>query len=180
MLFRSKALDGDVRRGQSVFLGQKAACYNCHKIGYRGGEVGPDLTSISKARTERDLLEAIVYPSASFVRSYEPVIVRLKDDTEVSGILRSESDKELVVVPGPGAEQRIPRADVAEVRPGTVSLMPAGLIDSLLPEERLDLFRFLAQLGKPGEFDAARGGVARLWKLYLITSGNQQIGRAHV
>ena len=58
--------------------------------------------------------------------------------------------------------------------------MPAGLLDSLLPEERLDLFRFLAQLGKPGEFDAARGGVARLWKLYLITSGNQHLGSERV
>ena len=124
-------------------MGQKAACYNCHKIGYRGGEVGPDLTAISKARSERDLLESIVYPSASFVRSYEPVIVRLKDDTEVAGILRSESDKDLVVVPGPGAEQRIPRADVAEVRPGTVSLMPAGLETQITRQELADLLAFL-------------------------------------
>ncbi len=138
-----KPLAGDVRRGQAVFLGSKAACYNCHKIGYRGGEVGPDLTSISKARTERDLLESIVYPNASFVRSYEPVVVRLKDDTEVAGILRSESDKELVVVPGPGAEQRIPRADVAEVRPGTVSLMPAGLETQISRQELADLLAFL-------------------------------------
>lgn len=143
LLAELKALSGDVRRGQAVFLGQKAACYNCHKIGYRGGEVGPSLTSISQARTERDLLESIVYPSASFVRSYEPVLVRLKDDTEVAGILRSESDKDLVVVSGPGAEQRIPRADVAEVRPGTVSLMPAGLDAQISRQELADLLAFL-------------------------------------
>ena len=143
LLAELKSHEGDIRRGQAVFMGQKAACYNCHKIGYRGGEVGPDLTSISKARSERDLLESIVYPSASFVRSYEPVIVRLKDDTEVAGILRSESDKDLVVVPGPGAEQRIPRADVAEVRPGTVSLMPAGLETQITRQELADLLAFL-------------------------------------
>jgi putative heme-binding domain-containing protein len=143
LLAELKALSGDVRRGQAVFLGQKAACYTCHKIGYRGGEVGPSLTSISQARTERDLLESIVYPSASFVRSYEPVLVLLKDDTEVAGILRSESDKDLVVVSGPGAEQRIPRADVAEVRPGTVSLMPAGLDAQISRQELADLLAFL-------------------------------------
>src|SRR6185436_3502006 len=65
--------DGDIRRGQSVFNSPKAACSTCHTMGYQGGKVGPDLTSIGTVRTERDLLESIVYPSASFVRSYEPI-----------------------------------------------------------------------------------------------------------
>src|SRR6185503_1262890 len=56
------------------------------------------------------------------------------------------------------------------------SLMPAGLIDALVPEERLDLISFLAQLGKPGAYDAAKGGVARAWKLYLVLSPNQHLG----
>ena len=33
--------------------------------------------------------------------------------------------------------------------------MPAGLVDILTETERLDLFRFLAELGKPGPFDAS-------------------------
>ena len=60
---------GDVRRGQAVFNSAKTACITCHSMGYLGGKVGPDLTSIGQARTERDLLESVVYPSASFVRS---------------------------------------------------------------------------------------------------------------
>jgi len=39
-------------------------------------------------RNERDLLEAIVYPSASFVRSYEPMIVATKAGEEFSGVLK--------------------------------------------------------------------------------------------
>jgi hypothetical protein len=54
--------------------------------------------------------------------------------------------------------------------------MPAGLIDTLLPEERNDLIAFLAQLGKPGEYDASQGGVARFWRVYTVTSGNEPIG----
>ena len=54
--------------------------------------------------------------------------------------------------------------------------MPAGLIDTLVPEERLDLIKFLSQLGKAGDFDAAKGGVARSWKLYLILSANEHLG----
>jgi putative membrane-bound dehydrogenase-like protein len=143
LLGELKALSGDVRRGQAVFLGQKAACYNCHKIGYRGGLVGPDLTRIGEARSERDLLESIVYPSSSFVRSYEPVVVTLRDGTDVSGILRSETDRELVVVSGPEAEQKIARSDVASLRPGTVSLMPAGLDTQVSKQELADLLAFL-------------------------------------
>ena len=36
------------------------ACTLCHKIGYRGGQLGPDLTSIGRIRSERDLLEAVL------------------------------------------------------------------------------------------------------------------------
>ena len=69
---------GDIRRGQAVFNGTKAACASCHAVGYVGGKVGPDLTRIGSIRTERDLLESIVFPSVSFVRGYEPVVVTTK------------------------------------------------------------------------------------------------------
>lgn len=143
LLGELKSVSGDIRRGQALFLGPKASCYTCHKIGYRGGLVGPDLTRIGEARSERDLLESIVYPSASFVRSYESVVVTTKDGTDIQGILRSETDRELVIVSGPGAEQRIPRSEVASQRPATVSLMPAGLDAQLSRQELADLLAFL-------------------------------------
>ena len=31
--------------------------------------------------------------------------------------------------------------------------------------ERIDLFRFLSELGKPGAFDATKGNVARVWRV---------------
>ena len=67
---------GDVGRGQAVFNSEKAACYGCHAIGYMGGRIGPDLTRIGQVRSERDLLEAVVFPNASFARGYEPVVIR--------------------------------------------------------------------------------------------------------
>ncbi|HEX7447236.1 MAG TPA: PVC-type heme-binding CxxCH protein, partial [Pirellulales bacterium] len=56
---------GELRRGQAVFNSTKAACVSCHTIGYLGGKLGPDLTRIGQVRTRRDLLESIVFPSAS-------------------------------------------------------------------------------------------------------------------
>src|SRR5207237_9423065 len=88
---------GDVRRGQAVFQSPKAACSSCHAIGYLGGSVGPDLTHIGKIRSDRDLLESIVFPSASFVRSYEPVVLATKDGKFINGLIRRESAEEMVL-----------------------------------------------------------------------------------
>jgi putative membrane-bound dehydrogenase-like protein len=134
---------GDVRRGQAIFNSPKAACSTCHAMGYLGGRVGPDLTSIGQVRTERDLLESIVYPSASFVRSYEPYIVKTKSEEEYSGVLKKDAPDEVILVTGPTAEARVARADIAEMRPGTVSVMPGGLEQQLSRQELSDLVAFL-------------------------------------
>jgi putative heme-binding domain-containing protein len=138
-----KLKGGDIRRGQAIFNSDRAACASCHAIGYLGGTLGPDLTRIGQVRTERDLLEAIVYPSASFVRSYEPVIVATRAGEDHSGVLRRDAPEEVVLATGPGAEVRIARGDIAEMRPGRLSVMPQGLDEQLSLQEMADLLAFL-------------------------------------
>ena len=135
--------DGDARRGHALFKSQKSACATCHAIGYLGGKLGPDLTRIGQVRTEMDLLESIIYPSASFVRSYEPFTVAVKDGEDVTGIVRKDAPDEVVLANGPETEARIARADVVEMRPGKVSLMPDGLEQALTRQELADLLAFL-------------------------------------
>jgi putative heme-binding domain-containing protein len=120
---------GDVRSGQEVFNGKKAVCSACHAIGYLGGNIGPDLTRIGQIRARRDLLESIVFPSASFVRSYEPVVITTTDGKTISGVVRADGPTELLVATGPNQCAHVPRGDVEGVQPGTVSVMPAGLAD---------------------------------------------------
>ncbi len=140
------ALKGDIRRGQLVFTSSKTACVTCHEIGYVGGHLGPSLSGIGKVRTERDLLEAVVYPSASFVRSYEPMMVLVKSGDAFSGILRKDAPNEVVLATGPETETRIARADIAEMRPGMLSVMPQGLDTQLSPQELADLVTFLKSM----------------------------------
>ncbi|MGI8964817.1 MAG: hypothetical protein ACR2H1_01880, partial [Limisphaerales bacterium] len=92
---------------------------------------------------ERDLLEALVYPSASFVRSYEPMSVTTTAGDDYSGVLKKDGADEIVLVTGPNAEVKIPRKDISEMRPGTVSTMPAGLDEQLEKQELADLMAFL-------------------------------------
>ena len=143
LLVELKSFPGDIRRGQAVFNSAKAACVACHKLGYLGGNVGPDLTSLGAARTERDLLESIVYPSASFVRSFEPMIVSTKSGEELSGVLKKDAADEIVLATGPGIEVRLARNDIVEMRPGTVSIMPQGWDEQLSRQELSDLITFL-------------------------------------
>lgn len=143
LLAELQQLHGDVRRGQALFNSPQAACSACHRLGYLGGDLGPDLTSIGTIRTERDLLEAVVFPSASFVRSYEPwLAVDARGETH-SGVLRRESADEVVLGVGPGADVRIPRSELAEWTPSTVSTMPSGLDEQLTRQELADLLAFL-------------------------------------
>jgi putative membrane-bound dehydrogenase-like protein len=134
---------GDVRRGQAVFHGQKAACSSCHSVAYVGGKLGPDLTKIGSIRTDRDLLESIVFPSASFVRSYEPFVVTTKTGKQVNGLIRKDAPDEIVIATGADQEVHVPRAEVDEVQPSTVSVMPAGLDQQLSKQELADLIAYL-------------------------------------
>ena len=135
---------GDIRRGQAVFNSSKNACVACHTIGYLGGKVGPDLTRIGQIRTERDLLEAIVFPSSSFVRGYEPVVIRTKSGKSHNGVIRQDSTKtEIVLATGVNQEVRIPRSEIDDIRPSQVSVMPSGLDQQLTPRELADLVAFL-------------------------------------
>jgi putative membrane-bound dehydrogenase-like protein len=134
---------GDIRRGQAVFNSATTACSSCHTIGYMGGKLGPDLTRIGQIRTERDLLESIVFPNASFVRSYESVLVKTKSGEMHNGVLRKEDNDEVLLATDARTEVRIARNEIAEMRPGTVSVMPSGLDEQLTQRELSDLLAFL-------------------------------------
>jgi putative membrane-bound dehydrogenase-like protein len=134
---------GDIRRGQEIFNSAKAACFSCHAIGYMGGRIGPDLTRIGQIRSERDLLEAVLFPNASFARGYEPVSVTTTSGDVHGGVLRGDLRDEVVLGTGAGEEIRIPRQRIKDIQPGTVSLMPAGLDQQLTRQELADLLAFL-------------------------------------
>jgi putative membrane-bound dehydrogenase-like protein len=133
---------GDIGRGRRIFFGEKVACYNCHTIGKQGGHVGPDLTAVGAIRSGHDILEAIVFPSASFVPGFE--IYNVETKTEVySGVRGEDNADAITLVTGPNAEVRIPRKQVVSIKPSNISLMPEGLDESLTRTEFIDLLAFL-------------------------------------
>ena len=90
-------------------------------------------------------MEAIVFPSASFVRSYEPFVLETKSGGVRNGVLLSRSEDEVVLATGAETKLRVSRADIADLRPGTVSIMPSGLDQQLSNHELADLLAFLKE-----------------------------------
>jgi putative heme-binding domain-containing protein len=133
------------------------------------------MTSIGASAPPDYLVESLLYPSAKIKEGYHSVLIATRDGQEQSGMIARESATEVVLRDATNREVSIPLQTIVR-RTSIGSLMPAGLIDGLVPEERLDLIKFLSQLGKPGDYDAGKGGVARVWKLYLVLSTNEHLG----
>ncbi len=137
---------GDASRGQAVFYSEKAVCGVCHRVQMRGGQVGPDLSQIGRIRTERDLLEAILYPSASLARDFESYTVATKDGESVSGVIQKETPEAIQLAGPTGQPTMIPRNTVASVTPSALSIMPQGLEQALSAQELKDLVAYLRSL----------------------------------
>ena len=168
---------GDPHRGESLYRRKDLACMSCHAIGGVGAKVGPDMTSIGASAPMDYLVESVLLPNAKIKEGYHSVVVTAKDGTEYTGTLARETPQELVLRLASGAEQSVAKADIEKREQGTLSIMPGGLLDPLNEQEQLDLFAFLSRLGKPGDFDAAQGGVARLWRIGQTVHTDAQAGQ---
>ena len=133
----------DIRSGQAIFHGAKASCSACHAAGYLGGDIGPGLMRIGKIRSERDLLESILFPSASFVQNFEPVTIATNEGRIYNGIVRDETADSIVLQLDAQRRVTIPVDEIEVRREGTVSIMPAGLDKQFTIQELADLVAFL-------------------------------------
>jgi putative heme-binding domain-containing protein len=105
--------------------------------------MGPDLTQIGRIRQPRDLLEAILFPNASFARGYETTVIETGAGA-IMGVVKGESAEGLVVVDVAGQEKTIPHQEIIGQTPLSTSLMPAGLEQAFSEQQLLDLVAWLA------------------------------------
>lgn len=138
---------GDIDTGRRLFFG-KSLCSTCHAVGGNGSRFGPDLTSIGDIRSRHDIVEAILFPSASFAREYDTYRVRTAAAVH-TGIVKDQLTDAVVVEVGPESAIRVPRGEVIAVEPLSVSMMPPGLDQMLSPTELADLVAFLESLPDP-------------------------------
>jgi putative heme-binding domain-containing protein len=171
---------GDPVRGEAIYRRKDLSCVPCHAIGGSGGKVGPDMTSIGASAPIDYLVESVWFPNKKIKEGYHAVSVETKDGEEYSGVLVLDGNQQIILRDATGKEITIAKNNVADRRIGTLSLMPAGLIDNLTPQERIDLFRFLSELGKPGPFDATKGNIARTWRIRTGAHTDEQVGEDRI
>ncbi|MFM9170503.1 MAG: family 16 glycoside hydrolase [Phycisphaerales bacterium] len=140
----------DLARGARVFA--ETTCVRCHRFDGQGGATGPDLTGVGGRFTRRDLLRAILEPSADVSDQYrDSAIVRTDGDTVIGRIVGQDAESITVGVDPYGpATVRIPRADVASIEPVPTSSMPGGLLGARTRAEILDLLAYLEAGGRGG------------------------------
>lgn len=145
----SSLKEGDPKRGAEVFFSEKAKCSTCHQVGGRGGKVGPDLSMIGANRSGPDLLESIIFPSATIVRDYESYSIATEDGQVLTGLIARETEDTLYLQQANGEIVEVPRSQIEEMAPGTTSIMPAGLEQVLTRQELADVVAYLQSLNQP-------------------------------
>lgn len=143
-----RVADADAQRGREVFFAEKSKCATCHRVGEQGGLVGPDLTTIGRNRSQNDLLESILFPSASIVRQYESQTLMTDAGQVYTGIIARETSDTVYLQQQTGDPIAIARDEIEQIVPSTVSIMPKGLDASLGEQELADLVAWLTTLGK--------------------------------
>ncbi len=137
---------GDPVAGRVVF---KKLCAQCHKMYGEGAEVGPDITRNGRASFEQ-LLSNVFDPSLVIGSAYQGLTVVTKDGKAISGLPAEDSAQRVVLKVQGDKQEIIARADIEEVVPSKLSLMPEGIEKQLQPQELRDLFAYIS-LDKPPE-----------------------------
>ena len=116
-------------------------CAGCHMLYGRGGRLGPDLTG--SGRTNLDyLLDNIVDPSSVVSTDYRMNVIELKDGRVLSGMI-SGQDRNSLTLRMPGSEILVSKSDIKKKQVLNTSIMPAGLLDNIGPDERRNLIGYL-------------------------------------
>ncbi|MEQ1862489.1 MAG: HEAT repeat domain-containing protein [Chthoniobacteraceae bacterium] len=156
--------NGDPVAGEEVYRRAGLACTVCHSIGGAGGKVGPELGTIGASAPLDYIIESMLAPGAKVKEGYNAVSLVQKDGNVSMGVIVRESAADIMIRTATGQEQTIAK-ELVKSKDNLGSIMPLGLVEQLKPREKLNLYAFLAQLGKQGVYDASRGHIARTWWL---------------
>ena len=130
---------GNPYAGESTYMQR---CASCHRLFFKGGNIGPELT-----RYQRDnlgtLLLSIVHPNAEIREGYQYITIETHDGRSLAGF-QVDRDNQVTVLRGlDGQDLTLTAREIKEVQPMGRSLMPEGLLSDLSPQQLRDFFAYL-------------------------------------
>ena len=143
---------GDPVCGKTIFA--TARCVVCHGTEGTGGLNGPDLTSLARPFSPRDILTSIIEPSRVIDKKYAAETLILANGLARTGRVVSGDDRssDLEIVTSflePTKTMKITKSDVVQRQTSPVSAMPSGLLDYFSKDEIVDLIAYLLANQKP-------------------------------
>ncbi len=139
-------LPGNAARGARIYR-SRGGCSDCHRIGGRGGRLGPDLSDIGWMRSPPHLEAALRSPSAVIRPNYRAVRIVTKGGSTLQGLLRNEDTYSIQILDENENLRAFMKADLESIEKPEESLMPAfdGFFTS---REIQDLVAYLYSLRK--------------------------------
>jgi len=128
-------------RGKAAY--KAAQCARCHRFKSEGEGVGHDLTGVGNRFSAHDLLESVVLPSKVVSDQYASKTVVTTKGRTITGLVAQQADGGVEVMQSNFQRVQIPKAEIEEIVPTTISTMPEGLISILTKDEVLDLVAYL-------------------------------------
>jgi putative heme-binding domain-containing protein len=142
-------LKGDPTRGAAVFRRETVGCFKCHQINGQGTDFGPNLSEIGTKLARTAIYESILDPSAGIAFGYEAWDIELKNGDDAVGLIVSETTDELALKAVGGIVTRYKKSDIARRTKQKLSIMPAGLEQTMSKDDLVDLVEYLSSLKKP-------------------------------
>jgi len=155
--------EGDVARGAKLFADEtRLACAKCHSVDGTASKAGPDLFAVGDKFGRRDLVEAVLLPSASIAPGYGTVVVETTAGVQYQGVLKQATVAGIQLMGGDGKLVSITSSDIRSQQGSTVSLMPDGLQAGMSLQEFTDLTEYLTTLKQPESALAGNRGMPRV------------------
>lgn len=158
-LIESAVEFGDASRGAIVFHLPTTTCVQCHNTDDESRSVlGPDISQLATARNGKaisdvELIEAILQPSKYIDPKYRSVIVATTEGETLTGMVVTEDGEKLELreASPTGKVITLAKEDIEGVKDNPLSIMPAGLVNSLQTKQQfLDLVKYLLELRSGG------------------------------
>ncbi len=132
-----------------MFRRETVGCYKCHQVNSEGIDFGPNLSEIGTKLAKDAIYESILDPSAGISFGYEAWQLELKNGDDALGLVTSETNEEIALKSVGGIVTRYKKTDILRRTKQKLSIMPAGLEQTMSATDLVDLVEYLASLKKP-------------------------------
>ncbi len=144
---------GDAQRGAIVFHQPYVACTKCHRVDGSTNGLGPDLTKLDPKPNDAQLIEAMLSPSKTIRKGFEPINVLTTEGLTINGVLVKQTSEEIVLrdLSRDGREITLKASEIEQSQMGKKSAMPEGLTNQLTSRQQfLDLLKYLLEIRDQG------------------------------